>query len=171
MRAISIIGRLVQLLMLIPIGLGIWNAGSFFELLNGLAHGQPWEFPKFAERLALFSSPIGLGAVLIVALEFVARKDRETSALRLRHPDQPWLWKPQWAARRTRLSNRAFVAGFGAVLGVFFFVIVPVGLWIGTLAPAQAAKIGYIVLGVLGTVLLLLTRGAWLNRRWGRSEL
>jgi hypothetical protein len=171
MRAVYIIGRFVQLSMLIPVGLGIGNAGSFFELLNGIAHGQPWDFAKFAERFALFSSPTGLGVAVIVLLELVARNDRQTRALTLRHPEEPWLWKPQWAARRIRLSNRKFVASFGAVLGVFCFVIVPLGLWIATLAAAEAAKVVYVVLGVVGTILMLVTRGAWLNRRWGTSEL
>jgi hypothetical protein len=168
MRAVFIISRFVQLFMFIPIGLGISFAGSFFELLNGFAQGQPWDFAKFAERLALFSSPTGLGVALIVVLELVARKDRETRALTVRYPEQPWLWKPMWAERRIRLSNRALVAGFVGLLGVYGFVVVPVGLWIASLTAATPV---YVVLGLMGTLLLALMRGAWLNRPWGRSEL
>src|SRR5215831_6103891 len=106
MRAVSIILRFVQLLALIPIGLGISNAGSFFELLNGLAQGQPWDFAEFAKRLAASSSPTGLGVGLIVGLELMLRHGRRTHARSLRFPEQPWLWKPMWAERRIRLSNR-----------------------------------------------------------------
>jgi hypothetical protein len=60
--------------------LGISNAGSFFGLLNGLAHGQSWDYVEFAERLAAFSSPTGLGVGLIVGLEFLLRRGRATQA-------------------------------------------------------------------------------------------
>jgi len=188
MRAVFIITRFVQLLMIIPIGLGISFAGSFFQLLNGLAQGQPWDFAEFAERLAAFSSPTGLGVAMIGCLESMLRQERETHALPLRYPEQPWLWKPMWAERRIRLSNRKALAwrlgvlgdfrvvivpvGLWGALGVFGFVIVPVGLWIASsLAAQNAATLVYVFLGLMGTLLLALMRMAWLNRRWGRSEL
>ena len=52
MRAVSIIIRFTQLLAMIPIGLGLSNAQSFFELLNGLAQGHPWDSAEFARREA-----------------------------------------------------------------------------------------------------------------------
>src|SRR5262249_51935689 len=100
MRAVSIIIRFVQLLAIFPIGLGISNAEKFFELLNGLAQGQPWDFVEFAKRLAAFSSPTGLGVALIVGLELMLRQGRATHARSLLFPEQPWLWKPMWAERR-----------------------------------------------------------------------
>src|SRR5262249_2975058 len=127
MRAVSIILRFVQLLAIVPVGLGISNAGSFFGLLNGLAHGQPWDYAEFAKRLAASSSPTGLGVGLIGGLELLLRRGRVTQARALRFPEQPWLWKPMWAERRIRLSNRASVAVCLAALGIFGFIIVPVG--------------------------------------------
>src|SRR5262249_7676763 len=55
-----------------------------------------------------------------------------------------------------------------AALGIFGFVIVPVGLWMKSRMPDAPIYIG---LGVLGLFLLALMRMTWLNRRWGRSEL
>ena len=73
-----------------------------------------------------------------------------------------------WAERRIRLSNRTAVAVSIAALGVFGFVIVPVGLW---MASQKLATPIYIFLGLIGALLLALMRLLWLNRRWGRSEL
>jgi hypothetical protein len=168
MRAVSVIIRFVQLLMIVPIGIGISNAGSFFELLNGLAQGQPWNYAEFAKRLAAFSSPTGLGVALIVCLELLLRRGRVAHARALRFPEQPWLWKPMWAERRIRLSNRTAVAACLAALAVFGFVMVPVGLW---MASQKAATPVYVFLGLTGALLLAVMRMLWLNRRWGRSEL
>src|SRR5437016_11731618 len=121
MRAVSIIVRCVQLLALIPVRLGLANAGSFIELLNGLARGRPWDFAEFAKRLAAFSSPTGLGVALIVGLELILRRGRVTHARSLRFPEKPWLWEPTWAERRVRLSNRAAVAACLGALGVYGF--------------------------------------------------
>src|SRR5262245_2814712 len=106
MRVVAVIIRFVQLLAIIPVALGISNAGSFFEILNSLAQGQPWDFAEFAKRLAAFSCPTGLGVALIVGLELILRQGRSAYARSLRFPEQPWLWKPMWAERRIRLSNR-----------------------------------------------------------------
>jgi hypothetical protein len=168
MRAVSIIIRFVQLLAIIPIGLGISNAGTFFEVLNGLAQGQPWDYAEFAKRLAAFSSPTGLGVALIVGLELLLRHGRVTHARSLRFAEQPWLWRPEWAKRRIRLSNRKVVAACLAALAVFGLVMVPVGLW---MASQKAATVVYVFLGLTGTLLLAVMRMVWLNRRWGRSEL
>jgi hypothetical protein len=168
MRAVSIIIRFVQLLMIFPVGIGISNAGSFFELLNGLAQGQPWNFAEFATRLALFSSPTGLGVGLIVGLEFMLRQGRMTHARSLRFPGKPWLWKPMWAERRIRISNRTAVAVCLAMLGVYGFVLVPVLLWMLSQKPIWPV---YLFLGAPPVFLLALMRMMWLNRRWGRSEL
>jgi hypothetical protein len=129
MRAVSIVIRFIQLLALVPVGLGISNAGSFFELLNGLAQGQPWNYAEFAKLLAAFSSPMGLGLGLIVGLELLLRRGQVTHARSLRFPEQPWLWNRMWAEQRIRLSKRTPVAICLAALGIVGFVIVPVGLW------------------------------------------
>jgi hypothetical protein len=168
MRAVSIIIRFVQLLATIPVGLGLSNAGSFFELLNGLAHGQPWDFAEFAKRWAAFSSPTGFGVALMLGLELLLGRGEMTHARSLRFPKKPWLWKRMWAERRIRLSNRTPVAICLAALGILAFVIVPVGLWMKSRMPDAPVYIG---LGVLGLFPLALMRMIWLNRRWGRSEL
>src|SRR5262245_7123429 len=118
MRAVSVIIRFVQLLATIPVGLGLSNAGSFFELLNGLAQGQPWDFAEFAGRLAAFSSPTGLGLALLLGLELLLRRGQVAHTRSLRFPEQPWLWNRMWAERRIRLSNRTPVAICLASLGI-----------------------------------------------------
>jgi hypothetical protein len=168
MRAVSIIIRFVQLLAIMAVVLGISNAGSFFELLIGLAQGQPWDFAEFAKLFAAFLSPAGLGVGLIVGLELMLRQGRMTHARSLRFPEQPWLWKPMWAERRIRLTNRTPIAICLTALGIFGFVMVPVGLWMASHMPATPVSI---FLGLTGLLVLALMRMTWLNRRFGRSEL
>jgi hypothetical protein len=168
MQVVSIILRFVQLLALIPIGIGISNAGSFFTLLNGLAQGQPWDFAEFAKRFAVFSSPTGFGVSLIVGLELLLRQERATHARALQFPEQPWLWKPMWAERRIRLSNRTAVAFCLFALGVYGFVIVPVLLWMLSQKPIWPV---YLFLVGIPVFLLAFMRMMWLSRRWGSSEL
>src|SRR5262249_22162686 len=153
MRAVSIIIRFTQLLALVPVWLGLANAGSFFEFLNGLAQGQPWDFAEFAKSLSAFSSPTGLGVALIVGLEMILRQGRVTHARSLRFPEQPWLWEPMWAQRRVRLSNRTGVAICLGALGVYGFVMVPTGLW---MASQKAATVVYTFLGLFGLFILAL---------------
>jgi hypothetical protein len=168
MRVVSIIIRFVQILAILPVGIGISHAGSFFELLNELAQGQPWNFAEFAPRLAAFSSPTGLGVALIVGLQLILRQGKKTHARSLRFPDQPWLWKPMWAERRIRLSNRTTILALLAAFILYAFVLVPVLLWMLSQKPLG---IIYVFLVVPGLFLLALMRATWLNRRWGRSEL
>jgi hypothetical protein len=168
MRAVTVIIRFVQLLALAAVGLGTSQARSFFDLLNGLAQGQPWNFAEFAERFAAFSCPTGLGLSLIVGLELVLRTGRVAHARSLRFPDQPWLWNRMWAERRIRLSNQTPVVICLVALGFFGFVVVPLGLWLKSKMPDAPIYIG---LSILGLFVLAIMRMMWLNRRWGRSEL
>jgi hypothetical protein len=169
MRATTIIFRFVQLLGVLGLCVGIANARSFFELLNGLNRGQAWDFAEFAKRLAAFSSPVGIAVALIVGVELILRRGRKAHAQSLQFPGEPWLWKPMWAERRIRLSNRTpWLIGLAA-LGVFGFVLVPVGLWMASQMPTPTPI--YVGLGLTGFLVLALMLMAWLNRRWGRSEL
>jgi hypothetical protein len=125
---------------------GDCERGKFFELLNGLAQGQPWDFAEFAKRLAAFSSPTGLGVALIVDLEVILRRGRVRHARSLRFPGQPWLWEPMWAERRGQLSNRKALAACLTALGDYAFVLMPVGLWMAS------QKVGHARLGLQRTV-------------------
>jgi hypothetical protein len=168
MRVVTVFIRLAQVLAAVGVALGVSNAGSFFDLLHGLARGQPWNFAEFAKRLAAFSSPTGLGLALVVGLELIQRAGRVAHARSLRFPGKPWLLKREWAERRIRLSNRPAVAIYAASLFVFGSVFVPVGLWMKSQRPDVPVYTG---LGVVALFLLALTRMTWLNRRWGQSEL
>jgi hypothetical protein len=154
--------------MIIPVGIGISNAGSFFELLYDLAQGQPWDFAEFAKGFALFSSPTGLGVGLIVGFELLLRQEKATKARALQFPEQPWLWKPMWAERRIRLSNRSAIAFFLIAFGVYGFVILPVLLWMLSQKPIWPV---YLFLVGIPLFLLAFMRMMWLSRRWGSSEL
>ena len=147
MRAVIIIIRFVQLLALVPVGIGLGNALTFFVLLNGLAQGQPWDYAEFAKRLVAFSSPTGLGVGLILGLELLLRRGRGVEERALRFPEQPWLWEPMWAERRIRLSNRTSLAICVSALAAFAFVLAPVGLW---MASQKAATPVYTFLGASG---------------------
>jgi hypothetical protein len=161
--AYTIVIRFAQLLALILVGMGIANAPSFVELLNGLVHGRRWDFEQFAQRLAFFSSPIGLGVALIVGLEAFLRSRPTSDTRSLENPDEPWLSNPMRAERRVRFSDRRTIVRDLEVFLVYTFVAWPLGLWLGV---PSAPELVYTVLGVIGVAVLANLAADWVNRRW-----
>jgi hypothetical protein len=116
----------------------------------------------------------GVAGTAIVALGLAARRRHdESEALRARHPEQPWLWDPQWARGRLESSDRSSLAGAWA-LTVFWntvssvvFLIVPEELQKGNKAALLAmlfplAGVGLLLWAVRATI-------RW--RRFGTSTL
>ncbi len=60
--------------------------------------------------------------------EIAARRHREE--LRAIHPNQPWLWRDDWAAGRIHSSTGADTRILLGVALVYLVVVLPLGLWI-----------------------------------------
>jgi len=160
--------RFVQVIAALAIWLGLTFASALFEYLSGIAGGQPWEMGELSMRVARFSAPITIGGFIFVGLQLCLRHGRILHERSLRYPDQPWMWRPEWAERRIRLSNRTSIFVCAAAFTLYFFVVVPVGFWMASIKLATGI---YWFVGICGAVLLAFARLAWMNRRWGASDL
>src|SRR5262245_60593739 len=129
MLVVTLILRFVQLLALLGLIAGLSNAPAFFQVLEGLAQGQPWDQGEFAKRLTLCSGPTVAGGLALVGLEALLRLSRTLHTRSLQYPKEPWMWNPAWAERRIRLSNRTAVITAVVILLVYGFVLVPGGMW------------------------------------------
>ncbi len=88
-------------LFLLPFcGVGIFMA---FNTLRAAAAGD-WAEAGLFLVFALAFGGMGLG-LLSVALR-ARRRTAEVKRLKAEHPDQPWLWRPDWAAGRIEGSSR-----------------------------------------------------------------
>jgi len=110
-------------LFLLPFcGVGIFMA---VNTLRAATAGQ-WAEAPFFLVFALAFGGIGFG-LLGVALRGRARA-AEVERLKAEHPDQPWLWRPDWAAGRIEGSSRRSmfaVWGFALLWNVITAGVVP----------------------------------------------
>jgi hypothetical protein len=90
-----------------------------------------WEMQAFLAIFALTFPAIGAGLVLGGMMSGAAA--RKTAALRIRHPDEPWKWQPQWSAKPIRESSGPWRTG------LYFYT-----LWSGIIV---AALVGAATLG------------------------
>jgi hypothetical protein len=71
----------------------------------GFAIAGDWAAAGF---LALFGVVFeGVGFGLLFATLFGRRRAKEIERLKQQHPEEPWLWRPDWAAGRLECSSRA----------------------------------------------------------------
>jgi hypothetical protein len=74
-----------------------------------------WKQAAFFGLFALTFGGVGIGG--LIALARGRRRLAEVEAAKARHPEEPWLWRPDWAAGRIEDSNRTaarFAWGFAA---------------------------------------------------------
>ena len=70
--------------------------------------------------LALCFGGVGFG--LIVFGRYASRKAAEKEALQRQHPNEPWMWRPDWAQRRVAGGNKQMMA-FSWAFAIFWNLI------------------------------------------------
>ena len=150
----------------ILIGFGFVN--PLFRYASAVLQGQPWQGGELARLVACVCGPIFLGLLVIAGLTWHLWSSAVTRKRMRIFPDQPWMWRADWAKKRVQLSNRVVV--WFAVLSATFYglVAVPLGIY---LASRKNAGLVYSFLGVVVFILLIFFRIRWINRRWNRSDL
>jgi hypothetical protein len=84
----------------------------------------------FAFRLGFFVILLVIGGLLVAGSAHVRRKQSEQARVQQGHPNQPWMWRPDWAAGVIR-SSRYRLAGLAAwIFAIYLLVILPLSLWI-----------------------------------------
>lgn len=152
--------------------LAVLTAATFLEPLfekiaDGWA-GQPWDWGEIARLTACITGPTFLGLLMIVGLGALLSFDKQSEAGERAFPDEPWMWRPMWAAKHIRLSNRGGWI-FLAIAWLFYLAVaLPMGL---AMAAIKLSTPIYVFLGAFALILFAITRISWINRKWNRSEL
>jgi hypothetical protein len=93
---------------------------TILELLKG---STDWEQIILSTVFALLFGGVGFGLMVVA---FKAKKDHEREEeLKKRHPDEPWLWRKDWAEGKIRSSSRKEMAMAWALTAFVLFISVP----------------------------------------------
>lgn len=131
-----------------------------------------WHEALLYAVFALTFGGVGYGG--LVGMRAGYTKSKEEAALRARHPAEPWLWRPSWAARRIEDSGRMDLLG-AWIFAVFWNLVSLPAAYFGIRAALAENKPAIFV------VLLFPLAGLWLlaravritlrERRYGVSRL
>ena len=106
--------------------------------------------------IGLFFCVVGYG--LLVGLFFGLKAKKRTDAIKAAHPDEPWVWRDDWAAGRIPSGNKrsaitawVFALFWNAISSPVFFLIVP-----GELRKGNHAALIAIIFPIIGLLLLAL---------------
>ena len=87
--------------------------------------GEPWTLAELCGRAVAVTGPITVAVVLMALLELAIRSWKQERQLKAAHPTEPWLWKPQWAAKHMRLSNKPLIIGWLCFFAIYLLVPCP----------------------------------------------
>lgn len=124
---------------------------AFVRGLFGVSTGMP---PGFAAMFALAFG--GFGVAIIAAARYGAsRAQRHASGLAA-HPDQPWLWRDDWAEGRARSSQGAGAAAIAVFAFLWNVVSAPVLFIVpGEVADGNTAALIGLLFPIVGVGLLI----------------
>ncbi|HKU62963.1 MAG TPA: hypothetical protein VJQ44_17310 [Gemmatimonadales bacterium] len=156
-------------LFLLPFaGVGVFAA---VQTVRMAAQGE-WGQAAFFALFAITFGGVGIGG--LVALARGRRRLAEAEAARARHPDEPWLWRADWAAGRIEDSNRTAARFAWVFAGFWNLVSLPAGYFGVRAAVEQGNRGGLVALlfPVAGVGLLVwAARISVRLRRFGVSRL
>ena len=99
-------------------GVGLWAA---YQVMSQFAGGvEDWEQTGLMLVFALVFGGSGFGFVFWA--RHTARKQAEEARLKQAHPDQPWMWQPDWAHGRIEGSSHTTMI-FAWVFALFWNLI------------------------------------------------
>ena len=156
-------------LFLLPFaGIGLSSAGLAVQR----AAAGNWQDALFLSIFALTFGGVGVGG--IAAAVAGSRKLKDQEALESRHPDQPWLWREDWASGRIRDSNRSTALGAWIFAALWNLISLPAGYFGVHAALTQGKKEALLALlfPLVGTGLLVWAIRATIRyRKYGASSL
>jgi hypothetical protein len=96
-----------------------------------------WTEAAFFTLFALTFGGVGIGGI---AAAFAGRRKlKEQAALEARHPDSPWLWRPDWASGRVVDSSRATMFSAWIFAALWNLISLPTG-FLGAREAIQESK-------------------------------
>ncbi len=157
-----------QLVALFGILIGITFVPQLARAVLSMSSGQPWQGPELARLVACTCGPILFGVLLSSALFWQVRTSYQLRKRMTAFPDQPWLWRADWEAKRIRLSNSAAIGFLVTATTTYLLAVLPLGIYLASL---KNAGMVYAFLAVPACFLLLFVRLQWINRHRNRSVL
>ena len=158
----------MQCVALLGLVVGSNYVPELTRVVRAAMNGQPWQGPELARLIACVCGPILMGAGLTVCLYWYVYASSQLRKRVASFPDQPWLWREEWQARRIRLSNRTAVASLAAATLAYVLICFPLGIYLASL---KNAGMVYAFLVGLALFLLLFIWRQWVNRIRNRSVL
>jgi hypothetical protein len=164
---LSVLG-FAQIVALIGILIGATFVPALTREIVAAMNGQPWQASELARLIACCFGPILLGALTVFGIAWYVLSSRHLRQRMSAFPDQPWLWRADWEAKRIQLSNRAAFWSLIIATTAYLLVLFPLGVYLASLKNAWMV---YGFLAVVALFLLLLIRLHWINRHRNRSIL
>lgn len=160
---VTVVGRIVQAVALIPIVVGIVLILPLVRQFAGWRDGDG-TFGDVYFAMLLATLPIAFGMTLLLTIEAALRRQSRLTRALAMHPEEPWLAEPQWRTNRLRLSDRPAIVALAAVAAAYAVYLVPAAIAFDWLLLKWAA-------GIAGAMILLFAVGRWRFRAWNTAEL
>jgi hypothetical protein len=158
----------VQMIAFFGILIGFGFVRPLIRLFQAIREGEPWQFSELARLTACIFGPILTGILLILGgIAWLVYSSGFRKRMRA-FPEQPWLWRSDWADGFVSLSNRSVLVTFLITVSLYGLVVVPAGIYLASL---KNAGLVYSFLGATGFFLLIFFRIQWANRLWNHSVL
>jgi hypothetical protein len=81
-----------------------------------------------AYRLSLFLVLASFGGIILGVMTYVVRRQKYQRIAETTHPNEPWLWRSDWANQLIRSSSFAWPWAFVALAAVYLLVVLPIGI-------------------------------------------
>jgi hypothetical protein len=140
--------------------------GTFTALRAAwLAERRNWREALLFALFGIVFGGAGFGG--LIGLRIASRRLKEEADRKASHPDEPWLWKPSWAARRIDDSGGEEMLGAWIFAGLWNLISFPSAYFGVREAITRDKPAAYIVLlfPLAGTWLLWRAIGTTLRRR------
>lgn len=157
-----------QCVCVLSILIGLGFVTPLLKYASSAIQGQPWHGGELARLIALVCGPVLVGLFTFVGLAWHLWSSQVTRRRMRQYPDQPWMWRSDWAEKSIRLSNykTLWVTIIASVL--YGLVVAPMGIYFASL---KNASLVYSFVGAVGCFLLIFFRLLWVNHRWNRSSI
>jgi hypothetical protein len=114
---------------------------------------------EFLSILAGMTAALAIGGGLFfVPATISLRRKKAEARLREVHPDEPWLWRDDWAAKRIRSTSIVDTRLFTIVAALYLLGVLPLGLLVVRERNLSVWSVPGVVLIVIGLALFRLAR-------------
>lgn len=165
----TIFCRFLQLVGLLIAVVGLGRAGPLYETVQAIiAKRQPLNHGDLAAKILPVTTPVLVGLLIVYVVQLAMRFWIDFAARQAAHPNQPWMWRKDWADQHIKFSSRGAVIGMTIAWLCYLLVGVPLAVM---LASQKNPGMVYSFAGAIGLFLLLFSRVLWLGRKWSNAEL